>query len=222
MAGLAAAHGRFTDMKNALYKRILAGLLALCIAAPSYAFPLLTGIVSSANIVTSPWGVSSTFDPAAKGAGVILSGANLTATINSTTYDAVRSTTSHATSGKYQAEFTINTTNYVLVGIETSSSSLTNYVGSEAISYGYLPGTGRFFHAGAFTTTATAAVGDVIGMVFDASSGTLTFYKNGISLGVAATGITGTYFAAMSGSSSPVFPYGVTANFGATAFAFPK
>ena len=36
--------------------------------------------------------------------------------------------------------------------------------------------------------------GDVLGAAFDADSGTLAFYKNGVSQGTAATGLSGTYF----------------------------
>ena len=64
---------------------------------------------------------------------------------------------------------------------------------------------------------ATLSNGDVIGTAFDATNGTLTFYKNGVSQGTAYTGITGTYaFVAGSFTTSPTY----IVNFGQRAFAY--
>lgn len=58
-------------------------------------------------------------------------------------------------------------------------------------------------------------VGDTIGIAFDADAGTLTFYKNGVSQGVAFSGIAGGY-------SPFVGAYGTTGyvNFGQRPFAY--
>lgn len=63
-------------------------------------------------------------------------------------------------------------------------------------------------------------IGDIIGCAFDADAGTLTFYKNGVSQGVAFTGITGSYAPAIysldtTGVSS------LYVNFGQRAFSYP-
>ena len=64
-------------------------------------------------------------------------------------------------------------------------------------------------------------VGDTIGIALDMDGGSLTFYVNGVSQGVAyGVGITGTMYPAVSIISGGT-PGQVTANFGASAFAYP-
>jgi hypothetical protein len=59
---------------------------------------------------------------------------------------------------------------------------------------------------------------DVIGVAFDATNGTLVFYKNGTSQGTAYTGISGTFFALTGSGSSATMTMCV--NFGQRAFAY--
>ena len=85
-------------------------------------------------------------------------------------------------------------------------------------SYIYV-GTGNKYTDGGSSASygATLANGDVIGTAYDADNGTLEFFKNGMSQGIAFTGITGTYsfFVGSFGST----PTGV-ANFGQRPFQF--
>ena len=61
--------------------------------------------------------------------------------------------------------------------------------------YLYLAASGnKYSNATSAAYGATWTVGDVIGIAFDSSVGSITYYKNGVSQGVAFTGITGTYF----------------------------
>ncbi len=61
------------------------------------------------------------------------------------------------------------------------------------------------------------AANDVIGVAFDAGAGSLVFYKNGVSQGVNATGLLGTYFPFIPG----YYDYTCVVNFGQRAFAYP-
>ena len=85
-------------------------------------------------------------------------------------------------------------------------------------SYIYV-GTGNKYTDGGSSASygATLAHGDVIGTAFDATNGTLTFYKNGVSQGTAFTGISGTYsfFVGSFGTA----PTGIV-NFGQRPFAY--
>tara|TARA_B100000674_G_scaffold499116_1_gene541955 strand:+ start:71 stop:4798 length:4728 start_codon:yes stop_codon:yes gene_type:complete len=86
-------------------------------------------------------------------------------------------------------------------------------------SYIYV-GTGNKYTNGGSGTSygATLAHGDVIGTAFDATNGTLEFFKNGVSQGQAFSGISGTYsfFVGSFGSA----PTGI-ANFGQMRFKYP-
>ncbi|MFS0855119.1 SPRY domain-containing protein [Paenibacillus taichungensis] len=67
----------------------------------------------------------------------------------------------------------------------------------------------------------TISVGNIIGVALDLDSGTLEFYKNGVSMGVSHTNLKGLgevfpLFKSMGSTSRTI-----TANFGATAFATP-
>ena len=98
-----------------------------------------------------------------------------------------------------------------------------NYLGATADSYSYGTvsggGAGPTYAVNAATPTAygsTPADDDVIGMLFDAGAGTLSFTLNGVDQGVAFTGITGTFCPAASLSDRII----ITCNFGADAWAY--
>jgi hypothetical protein len=157
-------------------------------------------------------GVFVTLNPADKGADVTLSNANLTATI--TIAGAVRATRS-VSSGKWYWEVTAGgvglSTSYF--GIAKAAMALNNYIGSDANGWGWSPAT--LAHSGILTAYgALFSGGDVIGIALDADGGALTFYKNGVSQGVAFTGLSGTFYPAVSNGGSS------TSNFGGSAFAY--
>jgi len=99
------------------------------------------------------------------------------------------------TSGKYYWEYTStlanNASNVAYLGISGPSVPLGSVFGNDAASYIYQSNSGQKRNAssgssyGASWTTAN----DVIGIAFDADAGTLTFYKNGVSQGVAFSSI---------------------------------
>ena len=91
------------------------------------------------------------------------------------------------TSGKFYWEIDNVTGNEFMVGIIKSGIPTitwnTTYAYAAEIGYKY-PAAGGVPYGAAWTT------GDVIGVAFDADNGSLSFYKNGVSQGVAFTGLT--------------------------------
>ena len=134
------------------------------------------------------------------------------------------------TSGKWywEAEITAssstNTTAVLGISSTSSSSSLPNYPGFNALSWGYVGEDGSKYHSATGATYGDSyGVGDVIGVAFDADNGDLYFYKNGTvqNSGTAAyTNLTsGPYFPAI-GDGSATNTFTSVANFGQRAFAY--
>ncbi len=149
-------------------------------------------------------GGSFTWNPSDKGADVVLSNGNLTASVKGV--DSVRGTTSR--DAALTSEFTISIgartdPQSVVVGIGTSNAGLTTFPGGDSFGYGYWRGaaaTAQKERAGSTAYGAQFDAGDTIRVVL--SAGTLTFYKNGVSQGVAFTGIVGVYFPMVGAASS--------------------
>jgi hypothetical protein len=118
-------------------------------------------------------------------------------------------------SGKWYAEAVIVTGTNSLVGVmevdETSLFYSTNsmYMGRLANSYGYIHSGTVYNNNISSAYGATYTTGDVIGIALDMDAGTLTFYKNGVSQGTAATGLTGRVAFGLSSNLSTL-----AANFG--------
>lgn len=148
--------------------------------------------------------------------GSAVTNGNLTVTGSSSSGDS-RYGSFGVSSGKWYWEHTVTNvgTSGVLAGISSDNnqtSALTGVLGYYINGNKYNGSTPSAYGA-SFTT------GDVIGVAFDADAGTLTFYKNNTSQGVAFTGITGTYYPLSRGSN------GGTAtvsdhNFGQRPFAY--
>lgn len=107
-----------------------------------------------------------------------------------------------------------------LVGIGTNGTTVNSYPGGSATSYGYYHNNGdKYNNGGHVGYGATWTTGDVIGIALDMDAGTLTFYKNGVSQGVAYSGITGTFYPFI-GESNVSATTVADANFGASAFTY--
>lgn len=162
----------------------------------------------------------ATWNPADKNASISLAGGNLVATTAAAGEVAVRGTISKS-SGKWFWEVTVTGGSYGVYGVADSAHVLNLAPGEDAAhaGWGYLSSSGTY-HNGAFTAYgASYTTGDVIGIGLDLDAGSITFYKNGVSQGVAYTGVSGTLFPMSSmgaGRGS-----GATINFGASSFAFP-
>ena len=108
--------------------------------------------------------------------------------------------TMHVSSGKWYWEVTLGNAQYSIFGIIPSDyqmSSSTNYwIAQVPGAYCFYPYTGNKYDnttSSSYATADTNGTGDVYGMALDLDAGTMTYYKNGTSLGTAFTGISGSF-----------------------------
>lgn len=124
--------------------------------------------------------------------------------------------------GKWYAEFTAiyvdGTTSILDVGLLSSNDFPTpsGAIGASATSYSYRNTGSKINNSAATAYGASYVIGDVIAIAFDATAGTLTFYKNNVSQGVAFSGLTLEYFFAIGGYNFAQWQ----ANFGQRPFAY--
>ena len=104
-----------------------------------------------------------------------------------------------------------------ILGIHKSNTTLFQIVGysGDPNGYGYGANGSKFNNTTGAAYGATFANGDVIGVALDLDAGTLTFYKNNTSQGVAFSSLSGEFFPAFS-SETAYFQ----ANFGQRPFAY--
>jgi hypothetical protein len=128
------------------------------------------------------------------------------------------------TTGKWYAEFTMVSAgaNSCRVGITgESSTTVANYLGFDAVSWGYTQINGVVYNnASAPFTYATYTNGDVIGVAYDADARNLSFYKNNTLQGtITSANITAGnyYFAVQVANSTPI---GWACNFGQQPFIY--
>ncbi len=154
----------------------------------------MLSILSSLSDGGSPPPPSGPWNPADKGSSITLSNTDHTASSPGTSYDSVRGVLGRS-SGHYYFEFTHSAaaTLNACIGVATAAASITNYPGGDAFGWSYYSGNGQKItnNAGA-SYGATYAVGDVIGVEYD--NGDITFWKNGVSQGLAFSGISGAVF----------------------------
>jgi len=155
--------------------------------------------------------------------GVSTSNGNLTFSSSASPSNNMIAGTIAMSSGKYYFEATINSIgNNAVIGIVSTSANITGttncFVGVFSNSYGYYSATGNKINNATFTAYgATYTTGDVIGVAFDAGTGTLTFYKNNTSQGTAFTVIpSGNYLPSVSGYGG----VSVSLNFGQQPFTY--
>jgi len=88
--------------------------------------------------------------------------------------------------------------------------------------YGYSYREGNKSVNGTYTSFATgAAISDVIGLALDLDAGELEIYKNGTSLGVLATGLSGTFTPCVESDTNST-GQAATVNFGQQPFKYPQ
>ena len=152
---------------------------------------------------------------------VTLSNGNLDVSVGSNASAGTKcQSTIGMSSGKYYCEFTCVSGSHNPGLASTATNPYSNFLGDDAGSWTY-GANGKKYHndpsAVGVNYGASYAAGDVIGVAFDADAGTLTFYKNGASQGVAYSGLlSGPYFFATGGSNSSL-----SANFGQRSFEHP-
>lgn len=177
--------------------------------------------------------MATTWNPSDKDANVTLTGGNLTAEAVNSNYYGVRSTTSK-TWGLLYAEFlVVSGTNNAgpEIGIATASASLTNYIGSSSLAWGYFFGMGDTTSKKQYNGSITAygngfgAVNDLLMLAVDLNQNKIWAGKNGAwqSSGDPAAG-TGEAFSNI--LLRPLFLITtvrgakITANFGGSAFTY--
>jgi hypothetical protein len=162
------------------------------------------------------------FNAASVGTDATLSGGNLNISYGSGGTRNATMGTMGMSSGKWYAEFGFTSGSFPMFGISSKASStdMPNYPGYNAFGWGYFVDGDKYSngvntaYGAAWTTT------DVIGVAFDADAGSLTFYKNNVSQGVAFTGLTsGPYFFA-TGDGGGAATWSGWANFGQRPFTY--
>ena len=121
-------------------------------------------------------------------------------------------------SGKWywECSYTAGTTGSL--GIATNDSPSTSHVGVDAFSWGYL-NTAQKLNSNVFASYgATYTAGDIIGVAFDADLGSLTFYKNNVSQGVAYSGLASNIYFPVFGDQNASASSTLWVNFGQRPF----
>ena len=156
-------------------------------------------------------------NPLDQAGGLLVTDGNLKTTAN-TGWDGARATFSLPSSGKYYWETTcISRSTGATVGLLSTTAVITGDLGAAATGYVYNSGDGQKYNNGSASAYgSTWGTNDVIGIAWDADTGTLTFYKNGTSQGTAWSSLSGTYSPAIgvNGSDS------MAANFGQRPFTY--
>jgi chitodextrinase len=162
--------------------------------------------------------VFATWNPADKGANITLSAANLSmaGAAGISGHQSARATIGKS-AGKWYWEVTLNAGDTCMAGIGKAAANLASFPGGDANGNGYYYSGMKFTSGSSAPYGAAFVAGDVIGVALDMDAGTVTFSKNGVSQGVAYTGLSGTYFPMCSVNGNN---FKWTANFGASAFAY--
>jgi hypothetical protein len=178
---------------------------------------------NTGTVVLANQGVANpqvTWNPADRNSNLTLSNGNLNTQGNLVSGGAVRAT-SGKSSGKWYWEVwltAINSNDNARIGVGNSSMSLNSRPGDDSNGWGYQTGTGARVNNGNYVAYGSAlGNGDILGVALDMDAGTLRFYRNGVDLGVAFTGLTGTIFPAYGYDANNSVFY---TNFGAEGFAY--
>jgi hypothetical protein len=169
----------------------------------------------------------ATWNGVAVGTDSTLSSGNLDISSGNATPYLATAATIGMQSGQWYWEITITASSgspvICVIGISTKSSpnEIGLYPGQNANGWGYYGATGnKYNNATSSAYGATFATNDVIGVAFDATAGTLVFYKNNTSQGTAFSSLTnGPYLPAI-GDSSGGATFSASANFGQRPFTY--
>lgn len=170
--------------------------------------------VSTTSYAVAP---ASAWNPADKGASMVLSNGNRTATI-SAAMGGVRGTRARS-AGKYMFEVQCNNNN-VLVGVGLAAADINFYPGRDASGWSYYGVGAQRFNANVGIAYGIAwGSGDFIGVLYD--NGTLRFAVNGADQGAAFAGIAGAVYPMYGPGTAGAGTRSCVINAGQEPFAFP-
>ncbi len=183
-------------------------------------FDSMTDVPTLTSVTQANYAVMNPLD---KGSNVTIANGNLGLTLGGA--GSIRSTFGVST-GKWYWEATLISTavNASQVGVGTSQATLTSFVGSDAFGWAW-HGLGQIYNSNAATNgvsgnyTVGFTTNDIISVILDCDAGTLTFWKNGSTLGTAvSSGLSGNVLFPISGelSGTNVWAY----NFGQRPFTY--
>lgn len=158
--------------------------------------------------------IPTSFNPADKGAGVVLS--NVGRTLNNTAAGSVRSFTK-VSSGKWYFEIT-RTSSTFMFGLANASALLTHYPGQNANSIGQQSGT-LYVSGSAVETVSGLNTTGVFGVAVDADARTIRVFNASATTSARAIGFTGDIFI-LAGTDSPSGVNTATLNAGQSAFTY--
>jgi hypothetical protein len=155
-----------------------------------------------------------TLNPLAKASAQTLSDGNLTLADSGSNSKVLG--TIGVTSGKWYWEIVPFASVNQMIGIALTTSPISQYPGQDANSWSWYQGNGGVkINNSTQTAYATFTNNDVIGVALDLSAGTITFYKNNTSQGVAFSSLpAGTYTPTLGYTGS------MYANFGQRPFTY--
>jgi hypothetical protein len=162
-----------------------------------------------------------------KNASISPTNGNLELTANALAWRTVGSTI-FVSSGKWYIELTSIVIGDGAFGLYSAADAASgvifgsnNLVGETSTSYAYLTHTGqKYTNASGSAYGSSLAANDVLGLAFDADAGTVTYYKNGTSLGQAFSGLSGAYAVAVAVETGGAGTTQIALNFGQRAFAY--
>jgi len=160
----------------------------------------------------------ATWNPLENGSATFVQG-NLRTTTSTTSGKRSVGSTVLVSSGSWycEVECVTNGSSSAAIGIANTSFVIGSEIGANCYAY-YNDGM-KIINGSYSAYGASYTNGDIIGIAFNADSGTLTFYKNGSSQGAISSIPAGTYRIAVAGNSS-VTALTFEANFGQRAFAY--
>ena len=162
----------------------------------------------------------ATLNPLDKRPEATLSEGNLRISSNGSFYRA--KATAGVSSGKWYWEVIIQQEAQGRVGVGIANPGWSfGEIGQTAGEYAYFSGGFKSNAGAAPAYGSTYTVDDVIGVALDMDAGSISFYKNGASQGVAFSGISGPMLPAIGSNGGAAYTFSSTFNFGARPFSYP-
>lgn len=169
-------------------------------------------LVATDVMLDSPTNNFATWNAIKKSSTTTMSEGNLNFTGGSSAYFEACVSTIAMSVNAYYAEF-IAPSAVTMIGIVSSDWNIPtgeDKFWDDSTGYGYYGFNGGKYTDNNYAYGSTFGSGDIIGVSYDADNGDLEFFKNGVSQGVAETGLTGEYVFVVATDNADT----VQANFG--------